>query len=218
MAVKHARNKLLFGEEFEKLKEANVLLLGVGGVGSFCLDCLYRSGLENITIVDYDVYDVSNQNRQMHSELHEGESKVKALQSHYPNVTIIEQKIDEAWVESFDFEPYDVILDAIDDTWAKIALAQKCYKKLISATGSAKRMDPTKVEVATIYKTHGDKFASKLRYELKKRRFNKKYPVIFSSEPAQVKEKGSFVAVTGTFGLSMCSLTIDKILGKKWQR
>ena len=216
--MKYTRNRLLFGEEFEKLKEAKVLLLGVGGVGSFCLDCLYRSGLEDITIVDYDSYDITNQNRQMHSELHEGESKVKALKTHYPNIAIIEQKIDATWVEQFDFSPYDLVLDAIDDTWAKIALAQRCYAKLISATGSAKRIDPTKVQVGTIYKAYGDKFASKLRYELKKRRFSKKYPVIFSSEPAQVKEKGSFVAVTGTFGLTMCSLAIDRILGKKWQK
>ena len=216
MALKYARNKLLFGEEFENLEKANVLLLGVGGVGSFCLDCLYRSGVERITIVDFDVYDESNQNRQMHSELHCGESKVEALKVHYPNVTALHVKIDEAWVDSFDFEPYDLVLDAIDDTKAKIALAMKVHKKLISATGSAKRMDPTKIEVSTIYKAHGDRFAAKLRYELKKRRFSKKYPVIYSTERAQVREKGSFVAVTGAFGLTMCSMAMDRLLGKTW--
>jgi tRNA A37 threonylcarbamoyladenosine dehydratase len=205
---------MLLGDSFEKLGDAKILLLGVGGVGSFCLDCLYRNGIHDITIIDFDTYDKSNQNRQMWSELHEGESKVEAMKKHYPEIKIMDMKITPQWVEAFDFEPYDLVLDAIDDIHAKLALAQKCYKKLISATGSAKRLNPTKIEVSTIWKTHGDRFASKIRYELKKRRFSKKYPVIFSSEPARVKVKGSFVGVTGAFGMTMCSLAIQKLIEK----
>lgn len=205
---------MLLGDSFDKLCSAKVLLLGVGGVGSFCLDCLHRNGIHDITIIDFDSYDESNQNRQMWSELHEGESKVEAMQKHYPEIKIMDMKITPQWVEEFDFEPYDLVLDAIDDIHAKLALAQKCYKKLISATGSAKRLDPTKIEVSTIWKTHGDRFASKIRYELKKRRFTKKYPVIFSTEPARTKVKGSFVGVTGAFGMTMCSLAIQKLIEK----
>ena len=215
MSEKFDRSRLLFRDDFEKLQDAKILLLGVGGVGSFCLDCLVRSGVSQITIVDYDSYDKSNQNRQLHSELHEGELKVEALAKHYPNVQVINQKIDKEWVEHFDFEEYDLVLDAIDDTHAKLALAQKCYKKLISAVGSAKRLDPTKIEVATIWKTHGDRFGAKIRYELKKRRFKKNYTVIFSSESARVKEKGSFMAVTAAFGLTMCSQAVMKLIGAK---
>lgn len=205
---------MLFGDEFAKIEDAKVLLLGVGGVGSYCLDCLYRTGVRDITIIDFDSYDESNQNRQMWSEHHCGESKVLSLKEHYPEIIAIEKRIDADWVHEFDFEPYDLVLDAIDDRGAKLALAQKCYKKLISATGSAKRLDPTKIEVATIWKTHGDRFASKIRYELKKRRFTKKYPVIFSSEPPHVKVKGSFMAVTAAFGLTMCSVAIKKLTEK----
>jgi len=206
---------MLFGEEgFEAIADAKILLLGVGGVGSYCLDCLYRTGVRDITIVDFDSYDESNQNRQMWAELHCDESKIASLKEHYPEVIAIEKRIDVEWVHEFDFEPYDLVLDAIDDTQAKLALAQKCYKKLISATGSAKRMDPTKIEVATIWKTHGDRFASKIRYELKKRRFTKKYPVIFSSEVPMVKVKGSFMAVTAAFGLTMCSVAVKKLTEK----
>lgn len=206
------RSRMLLGDDFEKLPGAKILLLGVGGVGSFCLDCLYRNGITDITIIDFDSYDESNQNRQMWSELHNGESKVEAMKEHYPEIQIMDMKITPEWVNEFDFEPYDLILDAIDDIHAKLALAQRCYKKLISATGSAKRLDPTKIEVATIWKTHGDRFASKIRYELKKRRFTKKYPVVFSTEPARVKVKGSFVGVTGAFGMAMCSLAIKRII------
>jgi len=205
---------MLFGEDFKKLQSAKILLLGVGGVGSFCLDCLIRSGVEDITIVDFDTFDESNQNRQMWSELHPHASKVLSLRGHYPTITAIDKRIDKEWIETFDFEPYDLVLDAIDDIHAKLALAQKCYAKLISAVGSAKRLDPTRIEVSTIWKTHGDRFGAKIRYELKKRRFNKKYPVIFSSEPARVKEKGSFMGVTAAFGLTMCSQAVMKLLAK----
>jgi len=215
MSEQYDRLKLLLGDDFEKLQDAKVLLLGVGGVGSFCLDCLYRSGVKDITIVDFDSYDKTNQNRQMWSELHEGESKVEALKEHYPELKVINKRIDEEWVWAFDFEPYDVVLDAIDDRNAKLALAQKCYKKLISSFGSAKRLDPTKVQVSDIWKSYGDKFGSKIRYELKKRGFKKKYTVIFSSEEAVTKEKGSFMGVTATFGLTMCAEAIKAIRKKK---
>jgi tRNA A37 threonylcarbamoyladenosine dehydratase len=209
--VKYDRIELLLKDNFSKLQDANIILLGVGGVGSFCLDCLYRSGVKNITIVDFDSYDESNQNRQMWSELHLNESKVFSLQSHYPEIKTIEKRIDEQWVWDFDFDEYDLVLDAIDDRFAKLALAQKCHKKLISSFGSAKRLDPTKVEVADIWKTHGDKFGSKIRYELRQRGFKKKYTAIFSSEEALTKEKGSFMGVTATFGLAMCSEAIKKL-------
>jgi len=209
--MKYSRIKLLVQDDFTKLDDAKIILLGVGGVGSFCLDCLYRSGVSDITIVDFDTYDESNQNRQMWSELHHGELKVEALQKHYPHVKIINKRIDEQWVLDFDFDEYDLVLDAIDDTKAKLALAQKCYKKLISSFGSAKRLDPLQIKVDDIWKSYGDKFGSKIRYELRKRGFNKKYKVIFSSEEAQVKEKGSFMGVTASFGLTMCAETIKKI-------
>lgn len=210
--MRHARCEMLFGEDYPKLKKAKILLLGVGGVGSFALECLYRTGITDITIVDFDSYDESNQNRQMWSEYHKDEIKVDALKTHYPLIQTIEKKVDKEWIAQFDFEPYDLILDAIDDIHAKLALAQKCYKKLISATGSAKKMDPTQVRIASIWKTQGDPFASKIRRELKRRKFDRNYRCIYSAETAMTKEKGSFMAVTAAFGLAMCSESVKKIL------
>jgi len=209
--MRYDRIKLLVQDDFEKLQNAKIILLGVGGVGSFCLDCLVRSGITDITIVDFDTFDETNKNRQMWSEMHQGEVKVEALKEHYQTLKTINTRIDEQWVLDFDFDYYDIVLDAIDDTKAKLAIAQKCHKKLISSFGSAKRMDPTKILVDDIWKSYGDKFGSKIRYELRKRGFNKKYKVIFSSEEAVTKEKGSFVGVTASFGLVMCSEAI-KIL------
>jgi len=212
--VRYARCRELLGDEaFARLRKAKVLLLGVGGVGGFCLDCLYRSGVTDITIVDYDTFDETNQNRQIGAEA-VGESKTAHLADRYPGVTPLEAKIDPAWVERFDFTPYDLVIDAIDDISAKIALAQKVWPKLISATGSAKKVDPTLIEVAPIFKTHGDPFARKIRNELKKRRFKGRYPAVFSPEAPRCTTKGSFVAVTGAFGLTLCSVAVRRLLGE----
>ncbi len=201
------------GEDFEKLRHAKILLLGVGGVGSFCLDCLVRSGVEDVTIVDFDTYDITNQNRQIGSEK-VGAIKVERLAELYPTVTPIQAKIDAEWIEAFDFAPYDLVLDAIDDIRAKIALAHRVSSKLISSTGSARKLDPTKIEIASIWKTHGDPFARKIRYELKKSGFKGDYPALFSPEAPKCQTKGSFVGVTGAFGLAMCSIAIQKILSQ----
>ena len=151
----------------------------------------------------------------MWSELHKDELKVDALKKHYPDIEIIDTKIDEQWVWDFDFDPFDIVLDAIDDTKAKLAIAQKCYKKLISSFGSAKRIDASQVKVDDIWNSYGDKFGAKIRYELRQRDFKKKYKVIFSSEEALVKEKGSFMGVTATFGLFMCSEAVKRLIRKK---
>jgi tRNA A37 threonylcarbamoyladenosine dehydratase len=212
--MRYIRCKELFGENFSKIKSAKILLLGVGGVGSYALDCLYRSGIKNITIVDYDIYDKSNLNRQIGSEHGIGKSKGKTLKELYPKIKYIEQKIDINWVNSFDFEPYDIVIDAIDTTKVKVELAKKCHKKLIMSLGSAKRYDFSKIEVTTIFKTYGDALARKIRNELKKVKFNKNFTVVFSSEEPKVKDKGSFVGVTGAFGLAICSETIKRLINK----
>ena len=209
--MRYERCRMLFGEDFEKLQNAKILILGVGGVGSYALDCLYRSGVQHITIVDYDVFDETNQNRQIGSEA-VGESKVAVLCARYPGIKGIEQQMDMSWVASFDFEPYDIIIDAADTTKVKIEVAKKCYKKLIMAMGSAKRYDTTKIEVASIWKTHGNALARKVRNELKKAKFDRNFTVIFSPEEDKCKEKGSCVAVTGAFGLTACSEAIKRLL------
>ncbi len=211
--MRYERVKMLFGEDFEKLTSAKILLLGTGGVGSFCLDCLYRTGITDVTIVDFDRYEISNQNRQIGSE-HVGEIKVEVLKRLYPTVTPLKAKIDKEWIESFDFDPYHVVLDAIDDLKAKVALAHKCSHKLISSTGSARKCDPTKMAYDSIWKSFGDPFAKKFRYELKKSGFDKDFPVIFSPEEPRTPKKGSFVAVTGSFGLALCSKAVEFILKK----
>jgi tRNA A37 threonylcarbamoyladenosine dehydratase len=203
---------MLFGDEdFNTLQKAKILILGVGGVGSYALDCLYRSGVKEITILDYDTFDETNRNRQIGSDA-VGENKIDALAKLYPGIKAIHQQMTMVWVESFDFSPYDIIIDAADTTKVKIELAKKEYKKLIMSVGSAKRFDSNKIDVASIWKTHGDALARKIRNELKKAKFDRNFTVVFSPEEDKCKEKGSCVAVTGAFGLTICSEVIKRIL------
>lgn len=210
--MRFQRCKMLFGEDgFKKLQKSKILILGVGGVGSYTLDCLYRSGVSDITIIDYDTYDETNQNRQIGSEA-VGESKVETLAKLYPSIKYIEQQMNMQWVAKFDFDPYDIVIDSADTTKVKLEVAKKCYKKLIMSVGSAKRYDASKIEVASIWKTHGDALARKIRNELKKAKFDRNFTVVFSHEEDRCKEKGSCVAVTGAFGLTICSEAIKRIL------
>ena len=212
--MRYERCKSLFGTDFKTLQKAKIIILGVGGVGAHALDCLYRSGVENITIVDFDRYDETNQNRQIGSEAI-GKLKVEHLKTLYPKITIINKKITKEWVKNTDLNQYDFILDAIDDIYPKIELIKKYHKKLISTAGSAKRIDPLQIEYISIWETFNDPFIRKIRNYLKKDNFKSKFKVIFSKENPKCKDKGSFIGVTGSFGLIMCSITINKILSKK---
>ncbi len=209
--MRYSRVRSLLGEDIAHLHAAKVLLLGVGGVGGFCLDCLVRTGVREITIVDFDRFEVSNQNRQIGSE-NVGALKVAHLKTLYPTVTAVEARITPEWVAQFDFSPFDLVIDAIDDMKAKVAIAHAAGEKLISATGGAKKVDPTKIELASIWKTHGDPLAKKFRYELKKSGFTGDFQVVFSPEAPLCKDLGSFVGVTGAFGLTLCSAAVRKLL------
>ena len=213
--MKYDRTRKLFGDDvFEKFKDVKLILLGVGGVGSFALDALYNTGITNITIVDFDTYEESNKNRQMGSHGNIGRIKVEALKEKYPEVTPIHVKITPEWIDNFDFSSYDYILDAIDDVKPKVHLIKKHFTKIISTSGGAKRIDPSKIEYISIWDTYNDPFIKKIRTELKAQGFKKKFKVIFSSELPLCLEKGSFEGVTGSFGLMMASVTIQKLVNK----
>ncbi|MBR2112808.1 MAG: ThiF family adenylyltransferase [Helicobacter sp.] len=209
------RSRILFGTGFEALQRTKVILFGVGGVGSFVLDCLYRSGIGEITIVDSDSFDVTNQNRQIGSES-VGEPKVEVLSRKYPGIHAFQTRVDDAFLRTHDILAYDYIIDAIDDIPAKVAIAliasQKPYGRYIVSTGSAKKLDPTRIQVANVWKSYGDKFARKFKENLKKYNPKAKIKVVFSPEEPKCKALGSFSAVTGSFGLVIASEVVRDIL------
>lgn len=204
------RFRNLIGQrQFDSLKEAKILLLGVGGVGGFCLDALVRSGLSNITIVDKDSFEITNQNRQIGSEAL-GVAKVEHLAKLY-GVMPIQANIDQKWINEHDFTPYDLVIDAIDDMRAKVQIALHVKGKLISSMGSAKKLDPTQMQIDSIWKTKGDALAKKFRYELRKAGFEGDFNVVYSPESPNCDGLGSFVGVTGAFGLTLASMAIKTL-------
>jgi len=209
---RYSRIRTLLGEEsFEYLQSRTILLLGAGGVGGFCLDALIRSGITNITLVDKDTFEITNQNRQIGSDC-VGAIKVNHLASLYPSIQPIHVNIDNSWIQSHDFSKYDLVIDAIDDLRAKVQIALQVKGKFISSMGSAKKLDPTQMRIDSIWNTKGDALAKKFRYELRKAGFNGDFEVVYSPESPHCEELGSFVAVTGSFGLALASLGIKSLL------
>lgn len=205
---RYTRSRIIFGPHFETMQKTKVLIFGVGGVGGYAIDALYRSGIQNLTIVDKDSFDITNQNRQIGSEAI-GQVKVEALAKLYDGITPIHAQVDESFLQTINFEDFDYIVDAIDDIQAKILLAKKAHKRrfgtYISSTGSAKKLNPLLIKVSSIWKSYGDKFARKFRENLKKQSFKGDFKVIFSDEAPHCKALGSCNVVTGSFGLQIAS-------------
>lgn len=226
------RTGLIVGQEgLDKLEKANVIVFGVGGVGSFACEAIVRAGVGNITIVDFDDVDITNINRQipaLHSTV--GKFKVDVMKERLldinPNLNIKTVK-DVYTAETSDKilnENYDYVIDAIDMVTSKIHLIEICNKKgfkIISSMGMGNKLDPTKVVVTDIYKTHTCPLAKVLRRELKNRQV-KKLKVVYSTEqPVELKEKimngrkltaGSVSFVPSVGGLVIASVVIRDLL------
>lgn len=207
---------LLKEEKFNQLPKIKVLVCGLGGVGGICVDALFRTGFSDLTLIDADKFEITNQNRQLHSEFID-EYKAKVFERIY-NAKGIVTKIDHTFLKNFDLSKFDLIIDAIDDIPAKVALANAINFKnqiFISSTGGARKLDPTRIKTANIFKTHGDALAKKFRYELRKSGFKGDFEVVFSDENPNCKDLGSFMGVTASFGLALASLALRKVLDKK---
>lgn len=218
MEDRFTRTRFLFGDDFKLFADKKVIVFGVGGVGGFALDCLYRVGIGNITIVDKDFFDITNQNRQIGS--HEiGGAKVHVLAEMYHGVIPLQEKVDEKFIENHDFDQYDYVVDAIDDIPAKVLLAKRCekmrYGTYISSTGSAKKLNPLMIKVDNIWNSYGDRFGRKMRDELKKSGFKGNFKVVFSPEEPKCKQLGSFSAVTASFGLQIGSEIVRDIITRR---
>ncbi|EOC7417639.1 ThiF family adenylyltransferase [Campylobacter upsaliensis] len=212
--MRYTRVKWLVGDEnYKKISRTRVLIFGLGGVGGICTDALFRTGFTKLTLIDADSFETTNLNRQIHSE-HIGENKAEVFAKIYQAKGIV-AKVDEEFLSTFDLSKFDLIIDAIDDISAKVALANKIdFKKqiFISSTGGARKLDPTLIKTTSIFKTYGDALAKKFRYELRKSGFKGDFDVVFSNEEAKCKNLGSFMGVTASFGLALASLALKKVL------
>lgn len=212
--TRFTRVKWLIGEElFDKIATLKVLVFGLGGVGGFCVDALYRTGFKDFTFIDEDSFEATNLNRQLHSE-HIGQAKAEVFSRIYGGKGIV-KRVDSAFFREFSLQEFDIIIDAIDDIPAKVAivgLVDTQKQIFVSSTGGARKLDATKIAIAPLCKTHGDALAKKFRYELKKAGLKADFEVVFSDEKPICKELGSFMGVTGAFGLALASLVLRKVI------
>lgn len=187
-----SRTSLLIGEDnIEKLHNTKVAVFGVGGVGGYVIEALARSGVGSFLIVDNDTVCESNLNRQiiaLHSTV--GRYKVDVMKERIldinPNAAVDARKcfyLPET-ADEFDFSEYDYVVDAVDTVTAKLEIIMQAKKHnipVISSMGAGNKLDPTKFQVADIYKTSMCPLAKVMRYECKKRGI-KKLKVVYSTE------------------------------------
>jgi len=185
-----SRTRLLLGDEgLNKLQKSSVAVFGVGGVGSYIAEALARSGVGRITLIDNDVVSVTNINRQLVAlQSTVGRKKVEVAKERIldinPEAEVVIHDCFYTGTE-IDLSRFDYIADAIDSVTSKLNLIENASRlniPIISSMGTGNKLDPTKIIVTDIYKTHTCPLAKILRYELKKRNV-KKLKVVYSTEP-----------------------------------
>ncbi len=189
------RTELLLGAEaLERLKNANVLVVGVGGVGAYAAEMIVRAGVGTMTIADCDAVAESNINRQLvalHSTIGRQKSEVLAerLLDINPDLrlTVVNEYIkDERTYSLLDSQRFDYVVDAIDTLSPKLALILAAMERgypIVSSMGAGAKVDPTKLEIADIGKTHHCPLAHMLRKRLHKAGIRRGFKAVFSSEP-----------------------------------
>lgn len=193
MLNEFSRSELLLQKKgIDKLKASTVAVFGIGGVGSFAVEALVRTGVGKIVIVDDDCLCLTNINRQLIATRRTiGQAKVDIMEARIheinPRAEVISHRsffnADNA--KDFDFQSYDYIIDAIDTISSKLLLIEIANEKkipIISCMGAGNKLDPTRFEVADIYKTSICPLARVMRSELRKRRIPS-LKVVYSTEP-----------------------------------
>lgn len=200
MLHQFSRNELAIGTEgLDAMKRSTVAVLGIGGVGSFAAEALARSGIGRIVLVDKDVVDITNINRQIHALLTTvGEPKAELMRDRIklinPECDAVSLRMfytEETYEKLFEY-PLDYVLDASDTISYKIHLIKECLRRgipIVSSMGAANKMDPTKFQVADISKTSMDPIARVIRQKLRKEGIKKGVKVVFSTEmPVKPRE------------------------------
>lgn len=213
----------LIGEDnVNKLKKANVLIVGLGGVGGYALETLVRSGIYNLTIVDGDIVELSNLNRQIISKMDViGRPKVLVAQARTleinpdVNLKVINEFISEDNFSLLNIDSFDYVIDACDDLNLKILLIKNADKyKLISSMGTANKMDMTRFKITTVDKTSYDPLAKIIRKKIKEEKIWTKFKVVSSDEKVMKNgtKLGTIAYMPAVSGLLCASYVINDII------
>lgn len=233
VADMYDRTRMLIGQDgLDQLKQAHVLVAGVGGVGSFTAEALARAGVGTITILDNDIVDITNLNRQIHATQNTiGTAKVTAMAD---RIHAINPAIKVYEIQAFLLQDnlsvlgnakYDYIIDAVDTVTAKLALVSFAREKnipIICSMGTANKLDATKFEITDISKTHTCPLARVMRKALRDRGIEKGVEVLYSTAKPIVlqdainqngRPPGSISYVPSVAGLLLAGHVIQKLLG-----
>ena len=219
--------RLIGNDGLNRLKGSRVIVFGLGGVGSYVVEALARSGVGSLTLVDADKVCLSNLNRQLvalHSTI--GQLKVDVAQNriHDINPECVVTKYPVFYLpetaDEIDLSQYDYIVDCIDTITAKIELAvrsQAIGVPIISCMGTGNKLDPAKLQIADISKTSVCPLARVMRLELRKRGINHLRCVFSTEEPIRtgMSEPGSSAFVPSTAGLLIASAVVRDLLAER---
>ncbi|MDQ8737360.1 tRNA threonylcarbamoyladenosine dehydratase [Paenibacillus sp. LHD-38] len=193
MLHQFSRTELAIGPEgLELMKGSTVAVLGIGGVGGIAAEALARTGVGRIILVDKDVVDITNVNRQIHAlTTTVGQPKADLMRDRIklinPECDVVALRMfytEETYEQFFEY-PLDYVVDASDTISYKIHLIKQCLERkipIISSMGAANKMDPTKFQVVDISKTHTDPLARVIRTKLRKEGIKRGVKVVFSTE------------------------------------
>ena len=219
------RFELLIGDKINNIKNKTILLLGLGGVGSYACESLIRSGISNIIIVDNDIIDITNLNRQLMTNMNNiGQFKTDVwedrINSINPNCNVIKinEFIDKSNIDILFKYDIDYVIDACDTIDTKVSVIKECIKrdiKIISCMGTGNKMNPQLLKIIDISKTSYDKLAKIMRKRLNDIGI-KHVMVVSSNEEGYTKidkviPSNSFVPATA--GLLLTSYVINDIVG-----
>ena len=230
------RTSLLLGDEkLEKLRKANVLIVGLGGVGAYASEMIARAGVGRMTIADADVVSESNINRQLialHSTVNRPKSEVMAerLRDINPAIelTVVSRFIKDDETDALlDSDRFDYVVDAIDTLSPKLALIKGALDRhipLVSSMGAGAKTDPTRMEICDIAKTHHCPLAHMLRKRLHKIGIRKGFSAVFSPEPVREgamilceeqnkkSNMGTISYIPAMFGIGCASVVIRGLI------
>ena len=223
MKKQHERTALLIGEDgLEILNNARVAVFGIGGVGGYTVEALARAGIGTLDIIDKDVVDETNINRQiiaLHNTIGMDKVEVMAARIHQINMNIVVNPYKLFYLPenapSFDLSVYDYIVDAIDNVTAKIELACRAKAEgipLISSMGTGNKLDAAGFKIADISQTSGCPLAKVMRKELKAKGIEHLKVVYSNVIPSKNRPPGSISFVPPVAGLLMAGEVVRDIL------
>jgi tRNA A37 threonylcarbamoyladenosine dehydratase len=227
--MNNERSALLLGNEaLEILKNKTVLVVGIGGVGSFCVEALARTGIGHLILVDKDKVESSNINRQLLATTETiDQVKVivmkKRIQTLNPDcrVDMYDCFYDCSMDEKIFSQKIDFVIDCIDSIKSKQDLAMACIQRdipFLSSMGTARRLDPSKLEIMELEKTSYDPIAKRMRNWKRKNKIRNKIWVVCSTEPPRPVEAGkplpSMIFVPASAGLLLASECVKKLINK----